>query len=126
MAITASVALADTTLLSGQIAAATLTVSNSGGSDVVVTGIAPKVTPSAGAYALGACPFGGPVSAVVAASGSRDFYFNVLAHAPQVSNPNVSPATLDYVIGAVVYTNDGSITDASTATLTSSPDLEGS
>ena len=123
MAITAAVALADTTLQSGQIAYATLTVSNSGASDVVVTDIKPTISPSTASAALGACPFGGPQPSTVAASGSTKFYFPLVGFAPQVSNPPQSPATYALVVCALVYTNDGSITEATTDTLTVSPSI---
>lgn len=121
MAITAAITLADSTVDSEQQAQATLTVSNSGGSAVLVTGIQPKVTPLAASVGIGICAFGGSATQSVAAGGSTAFYFNLVAHAPQASNPQVSPATFAYVVGATVYCNDGSITEASTATLTVSP-----
>lgn len=123
MAITAAITLADDSLQSGQRAQATLTVSNSGGSDVVVTDIQPTVSPKTAACALGTCPFGGPVPSTVPASGSVTFQFPLVGFSPQVAQPPQTPAEFVLTVGATVYTNDGAITEASTAALTISPSV---
>jgi hypothetical protein len=129
MAITASIALSSATATSGQNVAATLTVSNSGSSAVLVTGLSPYMVPSGGtsralAVAVGQAPFGGPFTVSVAASGASTFVFNVVPLAPTTSYGLAEPASLAYQVGCTVYTNDGSVTDATKATLTvSNPSL---
>ncbi len=123
MAITASIALNTSTALANQVVNATLTVSNSGGAAVLVTGIQPVVNPNGQtvqsvATQNGQAPFGGAFNQSVAASGSTAFYFSVVPNAPTTSYGLAEPASLVYSIGATVYTNDGSVTAATPATLT--------
>jgi hypothetical protein len=123
MAITASVAMSSATCKSGQQVIATLTVSNSGGSAVVVTGIEPVVTPNgqtsqAVAVGVGRPAVGGNFSSSVAASGSTAFPFPVCPNAPTTSAGLAMPSSLVYSIGATVLTSDGAITAATPATVT--------
>jgi hypothetical protein len=123
MAVTASIALGSSTLYPEQQTTATLTVSNSGGAAVLVTGIQPTCTPSgltnqAVAVALGNPPFGGAFNQSVAASGSTTFSFGVVAHAPTSGYGLAEPSQQLYSVGATVYTNDGSVTVATPSTLT--------
>lgn len=123
MAITASIALSTATIKSAQKTTATLTVSNSGGSDVLVTGIQTLCNPNgstsqAVAASVGVPPFGGAWPQTVAASGSTKFYWDVVPAAPTTSIGLAMPASLVYSIGAVVSTNDGAITNATPATVT--------
>lgn len=123
MAVTASIALASATLTAEQRTTATLTVSNSGGSAVLVTGISPTYTPSgstsqAVSVALGVVPFGGPFPQSVGAAGTQNFPFDVVPHAPASGYGLAEPASQTYSVGAIVLTNDGSVTVATPATLT--------
>ena len=120
MAVTASIALSSAALQQGQQCVATLTVSNSGGSDVVVTDIQPTLSPATAAAALGRCPFGGAQPSTVAASGSTKFYFPVVGLGPQLigGNPPQNPSTFVISVGATVYANDGSIVAATPSNLT--------
>lgn len=123
MAITATVVVSDATIALGQTITATVTVANSGGADVTVTGFQPTATPAglksqAVAVALGMPAFGGVFNATVAAGGDADFSFNVTPNAPSTDVGFAMPAQQVYDIGATIYTNDGSITAATTTTLT--------
>lgn len=127
MAITAAVTLSAATATSpnGQVIA-TVTVSNSGGAAVNVTGITPAITPSGivGAPACidaGVVPLGPQQTVSVAASGSTTFPFKVVALGPQSGAGNANPTTQVFTIGATVYTDDGAVTQATTASLTVSP-----
>lgn len=118
MPISAAVSLAASTVRAGQQAQCTLTLTNPGSSDVVVTGLQPTVSPFASSVAVGKCIFGGPVEQTVPGGGTLTLFFNVVGHAPQERNLRISPASFDYLVGAVINTNDGVVTNASTATLT--------
>lgn len=123
MAVTASIAVSDATLTAGQKTTVTLTVSNSGGAAVLVTGIQPTVTPNglssqAVAVAIGQPMWGAAFSQSVAASGSTTFSWEIVPNAPTTSYGLAMPASYVYSIGATVYTNDGSITVATPTTVT--------
>lgn len=123
MAITASIALSASTLVSGQKTTATLTVSNSGAAAVLVTGIDPVATINGAttesvAVAVGQFMFGGPFNQSVAASGTTNFVADFVPLAPTTSYGLAAPASLVYSIGATVSTNDGSVTAATPATVT--------
>lgn len=123
MAITAAITLSSATCAAEQKVTATCTVSNSGGAAVNVTAINPLLTPTGATQrsvsaAIGVPPIGGAFTVSVAASGSTAFNFDVVPHAPSSGYGNAEPASLVYDVGAVVYTSDGSLTNATTTTLT--------
>jgi hypothetical protein len=124
MAITATVALSDATVTAEMATTATVTVSNSGAASVNVLSVTPTapidgLTARTTAVALGAVPLGPGSTVAVAASGTLDLSFPVVAHAPttDTSNP-ATPSSLVYSIGATIYTSDGAITVATPTTLT--------
>ncbi len=123
MAITASVALSSATSKPGQRVAVALTVSNSGGSAVSVTSIQPMMSPASStkettSVAQGMPPLGPGMTVSVAASGSTVFAYDILAHTPTSGYGLAMPAEQVYDVGATIYTSDGSITDATSTTLT--------
>lgn len=125
MAISATIALSSSTSLSTQKVTATITVTNSGAADVLVSAVAPKAVPSglttqSIALSLGVCPIGGAFNSTVAASSTLKLSFPVVAHAPITPSPGTltNPTSQAYSIGALIYTSDGSITDATPSTLT--------
>jgi hypothetical protein len=123
MAITASIALGDSSASPGQRVGVVLTVSNSGGSAVTVTAVTPMMSPSGStkesvAGNSGTVPLGPGMTVSVAASGSTTFAYQVVAFAPQPGGLLANPASYVYDIGATVYTSDGAITDATSAELT--------
>lgn len=145
MAITAAIVMSSSTVNTYQKSTATLTVTNSGGSAISVTGIAPWVSRTTAPTQVGVPvnvgqPFIGPGStlSVAGSSGTLNFTWDVLPMAPQVANYTTNPfpsagvggnaitplppeamaQQLVYDVGATVYTADGSVTNATTATLT--------
>lgn len=123
MAITASVALSSATAKPEQKVAVALTVSNSGGSAVNVTGIIPLMGPAGStkettSVALGKPALGPGMPVSVAAAGSTVFAYDIIAHSPTSGYGLAMPAEQVYDVGATVYTSDGSITDATSTTLT--------
>lgn len=143
MAITAAITLSSATANNGQQVQATCTVTNSGSSAVNVTGAQPVVTPhSANQQSVGVLvgqPNLGPGQTIaVAASGTLAFTFPVTPETPQVGNyvsnpfpstgqggaaitplpPLAMPQSLVFDIGCQVRTSDGSLTTATTTTLT--------
>lgn len=130
MAITATTAISSATAKPGQRRAVTITITNSGGSSVNVTGCVPTMKPtgatlgSAGG-ALGMPNLGpGMTVAVAGSNGTLKLNWDVVAHSPSSGEGLAAPAEQVYDVGATVYTSDGAITVADTTTLTvSSPDL---
>lgn len=129
MAITAVVTVNPSTAYINQNVVATLTISNSGLSDVNVTGISPLAYftgTSNPDKVAGGCALGGTQSqqsganVVVPASGSLVQTFNVVFFAPS-TRPVYSGGGGTYDVGATVYTNDGSVTAATVATVTVNP-----
>jgi hypothetical protein len=126
MAITAAITLSASTVTSNQTppSQAALTVTNTGANAVLVTGIAPTVvphgqTPQSVAVGVGVAAFGGAFAvSVPGSSGTLVFNFPVQAFAPTTTYGLAEPTQYQYDVGATVYTNDGSITAATTATLT--------
>ncbi len=123
MAITASVALSSATATIGQRVSVALTVSNSGGSAVTVTGIRPMMSPQNStlettSVAQGTVPLGPGMTVSVAGSGSTVFAYDVIPFTPTSGYGLAMPATQVYDVGATVYTSDGAVTDATSATLT--------
>lgn len=124
MAITATIALSSATVKAEQKTTATVTVSNSGAATVYVTNVSPLVTPHSGtkgsvAVAVGGVPLGGAFTSSVAASGSSNFSFDLVPHAPNTSyGIGAEASQYVYDIGAVVSTSDGSLTSPTVTTLT--------
>ena len=118
MAITAVVTLTDDSVVAEMATTATVEISNSGGSDVTVLGLAPSASPSGAtegsvSVALGEALNGPGQNVTVPASGALSLSFSVVAHAPKVT-----PASFAYDIGAVVRTSDGATTYATADALT--------
>lgn len=120
MAITGSITVGNgqITYVAGQQISISASVSNSGGSDVMVTSIQPTLTPffltsqSVNA-AIGVPNLGAGVSRVVPAGGSAKFNWTVT---PGPSGPAVEYSTgYSYTAGAVVYTSDGAATSLTAA-----------
>lgn len=144
MAITAAIVLNPTTANTLQQVAAALTVSNSGGSAVIVTSVAPNEnvagasTQTSGAILLGQPNTGPGMNVTVPAGGSLVLNFSVVPIAPNVGvyntnpfpssgvggvpivplQPESQPAQQTYDIGALVSTSDGSVVSATVAILT--------
>ena len=125
MAITATIALSSATCNAEQTVVATVTVTNTGASTVLVTGIQPLVTPHSAtngsvSVAVGSVPLGGAFPSTVAgSSGTTKFSFPVTPHAPNTSYGILAePASFVYDVGAVVATSDGSLTSPTVTTLT--------
>lgn len=116
MAMTASIALSSATSVKNQQVLATLTISNSAGSAVTVTGIRPTAlftgAPSndPAACALGMPVFSPGFSVSVPASGSLKFTFGVVGF--------ISTGTGTFSIGAICNSNDGSVFSPTVTTLT--------
>lgn len=112
MAITAAITLSSATASKEQVVVATVTVTNSGSSSVSVVGVetyatATGQTPRSVPVATGVSNIGpGAAVSVAGSNGTRELTFGVVAH-----------AAATYDIGAVVKTNDGAITQATTTTL---------
>lgn len=122
--LSAAVTLSTEFVVPGQPVQATLAITNLLSTDVVVLEIRPTVTPPSAAVTLGACAFGGPVSAILPAGvWDTKFYFNVVAHAPQAAG-EAGELSWECDIGATVLTSDGSITAASPTILTVSSFIE--
>lgn len=125
MAITASVALGSATSVAQQSVAVTLTVNNSGGTPVNVTGVVPLFYPTGyqtdgPSGAIGVCALGPGITVAIPASGALTFNWNVIAFKPQGGfgvGAELGTSKV-YVCGATVYTSDGSVTTATTANLT--------
>lgn len=126
MAITASVALSSATSVAQRPVSVTLTVSNSGSNAVNVLSVVPLFYPNGHqtddgvAGAVGVCALGPGVTVSVAGSGSTTFNWSVIAFKPQGGfgvGAELGTSAV-YVCGATVYTSDGSVVTASTATLT--------
>lgn len=124
MAITAAIALNDSSVLSEEPVLATCTISNSGDVAVQVTSVDPLAkttgaTPQNTSAGLG-MPYQLPgATTTVPAGGTCVFLFGVVPHAPQRAAPGTTVQTRVIDIGAVVRTTDGATTNATTAALTS-------
>lgn len=123
MAMSASIAVSSATAKAGQTVNALMSVSNSGAADVLVMGIEPSTVPNGltaqtCAVAQGRPALGGAFNQVVAAGGSATFGWALVFHAPTTSEGLAEPASLVYSVGATLYSNDGSVTEATPATVT--------
>lgn len=128
MAITAAMTVSSATCTAGQTVTATCTVTNSGASAVTVLGVMPIAPPHSAtngstAVALGRPPLGpGMTTSVAGSNGTLALSWGVIPHAPASGEGWEEPASQVYDLGAIVYTSDGSVTAATTTTLTvSSP-----
>ncbi len=125
MAITASVALSNSTPKAGQKFTCTLTVNNSAGAAVNVIGIDPLLYPTGAlatdgqsASAIGV-PFTGPGSTLaIPASGALTFTWDLIVFVPQGGYWAQGGASEVWVAGAIVSTSDGGATTATTANAT--------
>lgn len=126
MAITAAIAVSSATCTAQQAVTVTCTVTNTGTGSVNITAIQPLFMPAGSKVqsvsgALGLPPTGpGMTVAVAGSSGTLALSWQVIPHAPQVGlvTAGANPTSQVYDVGATVYTNDGSITAATTTTLT--------
>lgn len=111
MAITATISTTPQGANAGQRLTVTLVVSNSGGSAVTVTDIAPTVTPYGATQqnvpaAIGLPFLGAGANVTVPASGSTTFSWDVALFAPNAYGSSTLNAY--YEIGAVITTLSGS------------------
>lgn len=124
MAITAAMTIDSATGAPGQMRTATCTVTNSGGSSVNVTaakGYASPdgTTPTSTAVAIGEIALGpGMTVAVAGSNGTLALTFGVTPFAPSSGAGWQNPSSYVYDIGCVVYTSDGSVTEATVTDLT--------
>ena len=124
MAITATIALSNSSPKSGQKVGVVCTVSNSGAAAVNVIGVAP-ICPPTGAtkgstpVALGQPSIGPGQTVAVAASGTLKVTWDVVAHAPITSyGVGAEDDSLAYDVGAIISTSDGATTVATPSTMT--------
>lgn len=113
----------DATAVVEQPVTCVLTISNSGGSAVHMTSIAPYAFSTGGvtpvtnsAVSFGQVNFGPNANLTVAASGSLVVTFPVTFHAP--SSGVLSTTVLTYSVGATCYSDDGSVFVPSVDTIT--------
>lgn len=122
MALTATIALAQTPIAYNQKSSANVTVSNSGGADVTIVTLQPEFVPDR-QFAASDLPKGFGQTFTVPASGSVVVPFDYVIFSPQVAeNGNLSqsiPAT--YTVGCNIITSDGSSFSPTPATLTITP-----
>ena len=127
MAITAAITLSTATMTAPNgVTNATCTVSNSGGTAVNVVGLKPLVNVTGAltrsvAAAHGSGAVGPGVTVAVPAGGTLTFPFSVICYAPQngtLASPGPNATSQAYDVGANVICQDGSIVDASVATVT--------
>lgn len=129
--LTAVVTLSNSTVTANQKTPActvTLAVSNSAATAVNVTAIEPYVYGSGStnraSCAIGKPAFGPGMTVAVPGSGSLNFYYDIVPHAPQPGNVATTdpmpanPASQTLTVGAWVTGADGSYAQATTADLT--------
>lgn len=124
MAITAAITLTPSSVTYPASFEAKCTITNTGSSDVTVTGCHPSVT--ANGLGSAAMNLGKPAImpgqnvTVPGSSGTLDLFWFCRALSPGGPSDGfpATPASQAYVLGAVVYTSDGSVTNASTASIT--------
>lgn len=125
MATTAAIVMSAATIKSGQLSTATCTLTNGGATAVNVLWMKPKVCPTGETQqsvsaAVGIPPIGGPwVTEVAGSNGTLAISFSVTAFAP-FSSYDVAAQQSQYVydVGATIGMSDGSIVEATPATLT--------
>lgn len=124
MAILAAIELSSATAKPGQRVGVLLTVANTADSAVTVTGIVPMMSPAGStketvSAAQGVVNLGpGATVSVAGSSGETPFSYDVIAHTPTSGYGLSMPAEQVFDVGATVYTSDGAVTDATSATLT--------
>lgn len=126
MALSATIAVSPSTVLINQNSVATLTISNSGGANVNVTGVSPQVVFTGapnyeinGGVAVSNVPLSAGTNVVVPAGGSLILPFNVVCFSPSTGPIGAGSGT--YNVGAVCQTSDGSVFSPTAATLTVNP-----
>jgi hypothetical protein len=125
MAMSATISVSPSTVLINQPANAVITISNSGGSAVQVTNIAPFIffTGSAIPYDpsanIGAINLGPSVNVSVPAAGSLSFPFSMVFFAPSTGPLGTGGGT--YSVNAICQSNDGSVFSPTAATITVNP-----
>lgn len=123
MAMTATISVVGNAIMN-QPNTCVVTVSNSGGSNVNVTGISPWVYNSQGATLVGAPVrvsdvFVAPgtnsagsgtnqLKVAVTAGGTATFIFSVVAYGPSVSSGFLAQPSQQYLVGADIVSDDGS------------------
>src|SRR5262249_27211929 len=121
MAITGSIALSSATAKQEQTVTATLTITNSGGSPINVNSVQPLLTPNGlnsqpYAAAVGIPQVGGAFpSSVPGSNGTLLLTWGITPHAPTNTTLGANSGSFVYTVGAIILTNDGSITTASTS-----------
>lgn len=130
MAITAAIALSDSTISMAQTIAATCTITAGvGDGPVLVTGFVPTCAPTgvleqSVAVALGAPPTGPGMDVTVPDNDTLDVTFSVTPNAPSSGEGLAMPASQVLDVGATIYLSDGSVITATPAALTvASPDF---
>lgn len=128
MAISATITLAHSSITVGQVLNATLTVSNSSGTDVNVTQILPRVhqtgnpVPVDGSsVSYGDVPLSQGFNNVVPASGSAKFPLSYCIYSPSTGPSDTGTHT--YSVDALIFCNDRSTTTPTAATVTVHPVL---
>jgi hypothetical protein len=122
MALTATIALAQTPISFNQKSTANVTISNSGGSPVNVVSLAPQVEPRRQTI-VSLLPQGFAPQYVVPAGGSVVVPFDYICLTPQVAeNGNLSQSVpTTYTVGCNIITSDGSSFAPTPATQTITP-----
>ncbi len=112
MAITATVSVNPSVTVSGNPVSVTLTVTNSGGADVNITNVSTYVNPS---YSSSQPPQYVPIIKKVAATTgtnvsvwSQTFYYTATPNTPSPAGPGTPQ--MQFTVGCVVNTDDGSVT----------------
>lgn len=148
MAITAAMTVGSATAKALAKTSITCTVTNSGTPAVNVTSIVPTVTVSGKTsqqvpFLLGKPPTGpGMATSVPGSSGTLAFTWDGVGLSPNAATyttnpfpssgpgmpsgasplpPVAEPTSVAYAVGAIVYTSDGSVTTATTTTITVTP-----
>lgn len=129
MAMSATIALSQSSIPSGVPVGVVLTVSNSGASAVGVLSIDPSLSPvgqnNQAVPGVQGVPYTGPGSSVsVPAGGSLVFQWNDAVYEPQTLGGNGfawDPSSIQYSVSALIRTADGSVFSPAAATLTVTP-----
>lgn len=124
MAMTATIALDDSTVVTEQACTAILTISNSASAPVNMTAIVPYVLPTGGGNSLintgvsiDAPNFGPSTITAVQGSGTLVITWQMRFHAPSNSLLGNGPGTT-FDVGATCYSDDGSVFKPNVTTVT--------
>lgn len=127
-ALSSSIAISSSSITVGQVLNATLTVSNSSGTDINIMQILPKVNftgnpvPMDGSsVAYGNIPLSQGFNNVVPAGGSAKFLFSYSIYAPSLKPDDSGSGTYD--VGCLILANDGEQLSPTPATVTVAPVL---